>query len=93
MTIREIASQLHYLTSGHINGTKFSKRELEQALTKWMQNPEGNAIPNTYVLELTLPDGNWYSSVSRFADCRDGYDYYIPDTREDEAILLSKLIS
>jgi len=33
---------------------------------------------------ITLADGNWYFYVSRYADTPDGYDYMIPDTREQE---------
>lgn len=85
MTLHEISTQLHHMTNGHINGEHFSRQALESNLHRWMRSCETNAIQNTHVIEVSLPDGTWLCEVHRFADVADGYDYYIPDTREQEA--------
>lgn len=91
MTLHDISTQLHNLTGGHINGERFSKQELEGAIRRWMRNPEGLKIPNRFVIEVELKDGRWLATIDRFADSPDGYDYYIPDTREQEDLLRKAL--
>lgn len=92
MTLHNIASQLHSLSDGRINGEHFTKAELERALQMWMRNSERNAIKNAFVLEIVLRDGAWLAEVTRFADSPDGFDYWIPDTREQEARLYEALL-
>ena len=41
-------------------------------------------------LETQL-DGWWYFTVTKYADRADGFDYYIPDTREQESAIKNKL--
>lgn len=85
MTLHEVSTQLYNLTiDGFVNGEQFTKHQLEAILRKWMQNPEQLKIKNRLVIELCLPDGRWFATVDRFADQADGYDYYIPETREQE---------
>lgn len=89
MTIHNIAQQLHTLSlDGHINGEKFTRRELEEAIQRWMTNPEKLQIPNRYVFEICLRDGRWFGTIDKVGD---EYDYYIPDTREEEARLVERL--
>lgn len=90
MTIHEIAHQLYNLSiDGFINGEKFSRRELEDAIKRWMTNPEKLRIPNRYVIEISLRDGRWFATIDKVPG---GYDYTIPDTREEEARLIEQLI-
>lgn len=92
MTIHEVASQIYHLTlGGFVNGEKFTKRELERVLRIWLKDAQNNTIPNTVVVELCLPDGRWLSTVTKFADRPDGFDYWIPDTRDQEFRLMEQL--
>ena len=92
MTLREVASQIYGLTiDGFVNGEQFTRKELEQVLRKWMDHAESNVVPNVHVVELSLPDGRWLAAVSNFRKTHDGYDYYVPDTREEEAHLYQRL--
>lgn len=84
MTIKEIAGQLHKMSKGHINGEKFTKRELENVFQMWMRNS------TRYIGSITLPDGEWLFSLDRFGDKADQFDYTIPDTREQEMELMYK---
>lgn len=93
MTLHNIASQLHKLAvDGRINGEHFTEAELERALRHWMRDAEHNAIKNAFVLEIVLKDGAWLAEVSRFDESADGFDYWIPDTREQEARLYEALL-
>lgn len=85
MTIREISKQLHQLSHGIINGEHFTIRELERTISMWMRGSK------RYICEITLADSSWLFSIDRFADAADGYDYYIPDTREQEERLWEAL--
>lgn len=89
MTIREVATQMHNLSGGKLNGEQFSKRELEEYISNMFRT--GLKLDNTLVMEIALPDGNWLCTVDRFAYAADGFDYYIPDTREQEARIWKRL--
>lgn len=90
MTLHDIASQIHNLTfGGHVNGEKFTKVELEHVFSKWLAHAEHNIIPNTMIIEVCLRDGRWLATISKTPY---GYDYYIPDTREQESYLRNKLL-
>lgn len=94
MTLHEIATQLHNLTfGGHVNGEKFTKTELEQNLKRWLRNAGHNKIPGKVVIEVCLADGRWLATVERFDNTADGYDYWIPDTREQENRIRDLLVS
>lgn len=93
MTIHEISCQLYHLTRGHINGEVFTKTQLEASIRRWMRNPEQLKIKNRFVLEGQLPDGCWLITIDKFADAADGYDYTIPDTREQEEALRGRLFA
>lgn len=82
MTLREVASQVHALSHGRVNGEKFTKRELKNVFTMWMRES------TRYIGEITLADGNWLFALGRYAD---EYDYWIPDTREQEQRLYDAL--
>ena len=94
MTLHEVSSQIFNLTlGGFVNDEKFTKRELEHVFNMWMRDPSHNKVPNTHLIQLCLRDGKWFSTIYKFADRPDGYDYYIPDTREEESRLLDKFFS
>lgn len=82
MTINEISNQLYNLSVGHyFNGEKFTKTELKHYISNMLRTSD------RVVMEITLMDGRWYFTVDRFANRKDGYDYYIPDTREHELLV------
>jgi len=91
MTIREISSQLlHIAIDGRINGEKFSKAGLERYISTMFRGGDlklGNAI----AMEINLRDGHWLFTVERFSNEADGFDYYIPDTREQEDRIWKRL--
>lgn len=93
MTIHEVSSQIFNLTlGGFVNGEKFTKQELEHVFHVWMEvhDPSHNKVPGSHLIELCLRDGRWFATIDKFADRHDGFDYYIPDTREEESRLLAK---
>lgn len=82
MTIRYIAHQLHDLSvAGYFNGEKFTSRQLEQYIANMFRQDAGNQL----IMEIALPDGRWLFTVNHFANGPSGYDYTIPDTRDQEA--------
>ena len=86
MTLNNIASQLFDLTDGYIGTVR--RADSAAAVAKGFAGTfEGGA--NAIFCILHLPDGDWYCKVSRFADGRDGFDYYLPETREAEASLIN----
>ena len=94
MTIHDISTQLHDLSvGGFFNGEKFTKRELHNYITN-MFRPEAGPLKagHRLVMEIALPDGRWFFTIDRFADMPDGFDYYIPDNREQEARVKALLL-
>lgn len=85
MTIHEISNQLHALSvNSFFNGEKFTKRELEHYINNCFEKGSLK-LKNRLVMEINLRDGKWLFTVDRFSDSVSGFDYYIPDTREQEA--------
>ena len=63
---------------------KFAKRELEHYINNCFEKGSLK-LKNRLVMEISLRDGKWLFTVDRFSDSVSGFDYYIPDTREQEA--------
>lgn len=78
MTLKEVTKQLHKLSGGHINGEKFTRKELETAISAWLKTGD------SYIAEINLPDGNWLFLIERFPTDQNQYDYWIPETRKQE---------
>lgn len=94
MTIREISTQLHSLSvGGYFNREKFTRQQLHGYITGMFREGVKLAIRNTLVMEIALPDGWWYFTITRWGDGPDGYDYYIPDKREDSDRIYKLLTS
>lgn len=85
MTIHDIATQLHGIAvGGCINGERFTAKRLEN----WLHVMFDKGMPKAKVImSIALPDGDWFMSVYRFNESRDGFDYEIPDTRTREEVL------
>ena len=86
MTIPEIATQLHKLSvNGYFNHEKFTRLDLLHYIRDAFQ-----WRIQQLQMEILLPDGWWHFVITRFSDKPDGYDYAIPDTREQEAELKAR---
>ena len=86
MTKAELVSQLMDLSvAGYFNGEKFSKERLNTYISKMCRNA-GDKL----YMEISLPDGRWLFKITRYAD--GDWDYYIPETREQEAKLTAELL-
>lgn len=94
MTIHEVATQVHRLAVDHrINGMKVTKQWLESYLNKMMRSADQNKILNSVVMDIELRDGDWLFEVFRYSDAPDGYDYDIPDSREEERQIINRLFA
>jgi hypothetical protein len=92
MTIHDVASQLHNLSvGGYFNGVKFTTGQLQNCIADAFCSEATLAIPHTWVMEISLPDGRWFFSIEHYNDKPDGFDYTIPDSREQESKLLDRL--
>ena len=92
MTIREVSTQLIHLTHGRFNGEHFSRTRLENQINAWLLDAKHNTIPNSIVMEGSFGDGDWLFTISRIElNGKIIYDYWIPDTREQEAELASHI--
>ena len=91
MTLHEVVNQVYALSvAGYINREKFTKKRLFDYCKSLLRDGTHNAIPNSVALEIALPDGWWFMLVQRWPR-GNGYDYYIPDTREQEKVIKEKL--
>ena len=92
MTIHQLSTQLHNLSvAGYFNGEKFTKRQLENYIAGAFRPGTSLKAGNRLVMEIALPDGRWYFTVNRFSQEPDGFDYTIPDDRDQEARILALL--
>lgn len=90
MTKTEVINQVYDLAvDGFFNREKFTKNEFKDAMNRWLTNTD------RIVIEIALPDGWWHMEVYRLPDRtgRNMWDYYIPDTREQEDRILDNLMA
>lgn len=81
MTKSELTTQLMDLAvAGYFNSEKFTKERLNNYISKMCRNTGDKLF-----MEISLPDGRWLFKITHYADGE--WDYYIPDTREQEAKL------
>lgn len=93
MTLSETTRSLYDLSvAGFFNGEKFTYPQIHRYIRNLLTNGTPK-LGNKIVIQIALPDGWWYMSVIRFNNQPDGYSYYIPETREDEAHLIQELVS
>lgn len=88
MTIREVCKQLYDLSvGGYFNGEKFTlERLINQTKNMFRGTLKGG---NRLVMQVALPDGWWYFYIVEYA--KGQFDYYIPDTREQEKRVIAIL--
>jgi hypothetical protein len=89
MTLNEIATQLHeFSVGGYFNHQKYTKEDLRRYLKLMLRGDK----PDPLVMEIALPNGWWYFQINKRNPERDGFDYTIPETREQEAEIKADLI-
>ena len=86
MTISQLSRQLHSLSvGGYFNGERFSERRLETYISSLLRT--GHRL----VMEISLPDGRWFFTITRFSSNPDGFGYYIPESRDAEKAIIALL--
>ena len=90
MTLSNVTDQLWSLSvdspEGRFNGIPHATKEwLGRFLHHWFVE----IGDRRWIMEVNLPDGRWLVRISRVGD---GYDYLIPDTREQELFLRDELL-
>lgn len=93
MTLKEISKELvnELAVGGYINREKYTADELKGYLESLFRS--NLKLGNRAVIEIALPDGWWYMYVVRYVNRNDGFDYYIPDTRDEEKALIESLLN
>lgn len=88
MTLKQTCNEvLKLAVDNTINGRKFTLDQLyKQTSALLSDEPAGNLL----VYSIMLEDGEWWFSINRYSDKADGFDYYIPETREQEAKFLKR---
>ena len=87
MTLNEVTNSVYNLSvAGYFNGEKHSREWLHNYIKTFTRS-----IGKSYIFEISMPDGRWFMSVVQYAAGE--YDYYIPDTRDQERLLKQKLIA
>ena len=76
--------------AGYFNGEKFAKSEFSSYVAGMFRNADRLAVSGTLFLEIALPDGRWLMTINKVPG---GYDYYIPDNREQEVRLYNLLLN
>ena len=88
MTIREVCKQLYDLSvGGYFNGEKFTlDRLINQTKNMFCTPLKGG---DRLVMQIALPDGWWNFYIVEYD--KGQFDYYIPDTREQEKRVIAIL--
>lgn len=83
MTIKDIVNQLMDLSVDRcIDGNRTTKKALAEKVRTEVQ-------PGSPLLcRITLPDGAWRVKIERWGQGPDGYDYWVPDTRTQENLVV-----
>jgi len=90
MTLSETTKQIYDLSiAGYINGEKFTYGRFHSYIKSMMQPGTENC--NRVIFEIVLPDGRWLAKITRYGEKPDNYDYYIPETRQQEEYLKNEL--
>ena len=89
MTLHNLTEQLYDLSvAGYFNGEKFTKERLERYIYNLMIHADTKVI----IMEIALPDARWNFKISRWVERGSfQFDYYIPETREDEYKMLVEM--
>lgn len=86
MNIREVAKHICRISKGRINGEKFTQTEFTDYLKGMFRTGTSS------IVSIELPDGHWLCEVKLYElHPYSAYDYFIPETREQEKILYNRL--
>lgn len=86
MTLIQMADSIYRLSMGHVlNGEKHTK----EGFRYWFERMFFLNDRKNVLFSMVLPDGEWLCIATHYDD---GYDYYVPDTREQEADLLKRFL-
>lgn len=89
MTLNEIAKQLESLTiDNFFNREKMPRHWIGNQLNTHFVRGKSN---RPFVVEVALPDGWWFVKVYKVPNVPNCYDYYIPETREENEALWKSL--
>jgi hypothetical protein len=91
MTIKEITNHLMELSKDHIfNGVEANASWLENFIRTMFKSPLKNH--NKLIMYANnFGDGGWYFTITKYGNKSDEFDYYIPDTREQEKKIIDLL--
>jgi hypothetical protein len=90
MTIKQACTQLHGLSvDGYFNGEKFTAERLAKMAEPLFRD---RPAPSQVIYQIALLDGWWWFSINKYSDLPDGYDWTIPETREEEKKLYNRLL-
>jgi hypothetical protein len=88
MTIKEVCKQIYDLSvGGYFNGEKFTLERLTNQIKSMFKGQLKGG--NRLVQQIALPDGWWYFYIVEYE--KGQFDYYIPDTREQEKKVIAIL--
>ena len=95
MTIKDIAHAFNFSNAYKgfpivINGVaRAGEADLRRLFAQWLNADHKDIIPEAeMIFEVSLPDGKWLAKIYRKGS---NYDYYIPETREQEKRLWAEL--
>ena len=84
MTLNELADSVYYCSVGNkLNGEKKTKENFRY----WFKQMFCDSKTKHVLFSMEFPDGEWMCMANRF-DNGYGFDYYVPDTRKQEAVML-----
>ena len=88
MTLKDVTNSIINISvGGYVNGEKFSKTRLYNYLNAMFR---ANDDPD--FIRVEMPDGWWYTKVYKVHNLKGFYDYYLPDTREQEKELFDEFL-
>lgn len=84
MTLIQMSDCVYKNSKGHVlNGKETTKENFRYWFEKMFCDQK------KVLFSMSFPDGEWHCVAVHY---RDGYDYYVPDTRKEEAIMLERFL-
>lgn len=85
MTLNQMSDHVYRFSRGHIlNGQKNTKEDFRFWFNRMFRNNE------MVLFSMELPDGEW---LCKAVHTQYGYDYFVPDTREEEYRLFKEWLA
>ena len=87
MTLVQMADSVYKWSYGHVlNGEKHTK----EGFRYWFERMFFLNDRKNVLFSMAMPDGEWFCVATHYDD---GYDYYVPDTREQEGELIKRFLN